>query len=375
MVIFINSVYISGFYKEQDFRAQYEYFNEIASLHPHHRFIYLATDNSRQPKNASANMTGISAKEIKNPLSLIIWCNYQLPRLLKKHRADLLINLNCLGPVRSKIPCLQFVTGTLFLHHPGLANKKQIKFEKKNTPLSIDKASAIITYSEFTKQEIIYHYKTINSNIYVIPEKPAKHFRSLEITEKNAVREKYTEGREYFLFSGNISQENNLMNLLKAFSLFKKRQKSNMQLVIASVEDWGGSYIVSALKTYKYRDDVQIITCSEKGMLEEVTAAAYCFVYPVDLAFSGRSVLQVMQCEVPVIASLSGAMPEICGEAAEFVIPDKVEDIADKMMLLFKDETRRNELIEKGKQQLLKYDWDHSMQVFWNLIEKTAASL
>ena len=56
-------------------------------------------------------------------------------------------------------------------------------------------------------------------------------FKPLDWEEKEIIREKYAEGKAYFLFSGDINRRSNLINLLKAFSFFKKRQKSNMMLL------------------------------------------------------------------------------------------------------------------------------------------------
>ena len=53
------------------------------------------------------------------------------------------------------------------------------------------------------------------------------------------------------------------------------------------------------------------------------------------------------------------------------LIPENFKDIAVKMMLIFKDENLRKTLIEKGKLQAEKYNWDLTARLFWNAIEKT----
>ncbi len=68
--------------------------------------------------------------------------------------------------------------------------------------------------------------------------------------------------------------------------------------------------------------------------------------------------LEAMKCEVPVIASSTGVMPEICGDAALYANPENFKEIAVKMMQLFRDENFRKELIEKGKKQAQKFNWD-----------------
>ena len=65
-----------------------------------------------------------------------------------------------------------------------------------------------------------------------------RHFRPFTWTEKESWKDSFTEGREYFLYVGSVHPRKNLINLLKAFSGFKKRQKTNMQLVIAGRMAW-----------------------------------------------------------------------------------------------------------------------------------------
>ena len=59
-----------------------------------------------------------------------------------------------------------------------------------------------------------------------------KNNEPISFEKREKVKEEYADGNEFFLHAGNINEDKNLMNLLKAFSAFKKRQRSNMQLLI-----------------------------------------------------------------------------------------------------------------------------------------------
>jgi glycosyltransferase involved in cell wall biosynthesis len=63
-------------------------------------------------------------------------------------------------------------------------------------------------------------------------------------------------------------------------------------------------------------------------------------------------------------------MQEIAGNAALYFNPADHNDIAEKMLLLYKDENLRSQLIEKGKQICKQYNWDRSAELFWQSIEK-----
>ena len=196
----------------------------------------------------------------------------------------------------------------------------------------------------------------------------------LQDDEKEKTREKYSEGKEYFLFTGEISTANNLVNLLKAFSFFKKRQKSNMQLIIATKTISSNNAFVKSLNSYKYRNDVKLMQDVEEDELVKITAAAYAFVYATRQDVFYTRVLQAMQCGVPVIVSNTPIMHEICGEAALFTDPAIFENIADKMMLVFKDENQRNDLITKAKKQAAQFPLSSANHLLWQHIIKCAGS-
>ena len=145
-----------------------------------------------------------------------------------------------------------------------------------------------------------------------------------------------------------------------------------MQLIIATKAISPNDPFVKSLKTYKYRNEVKLMVDLQEEELVKITAAAYAFVYAVQQNGFYAQVIQAMQCEVPVIASNTAIMTEICGDAVLFTDPHVFENIADKMMLLFKDENKRNELITKGKQQAAQYPLAKTNQLLWQNIVKCA---
>ena len=146
-----------------------------------------------------------------------------------------------------------------------------------------------------------------------------------------------------------------------------------MQLLIAAINYLPANLFEKSLQTYKYRNDVKLLPNLNKDELVKITAAAYVFVYATFKTAPYLSVLQAMQCGIPVIVSNTLLMNEICEDAALFTNPAVFENIADKMMLVFKDETLRNDLIAKGKLQAARFNYSAAGDLFWQSIEKCAA--
>lgn len=146
--------------------------------------------------------------------------------------------------------------------------------------------------------------------------------------------------------------------------------QSNMKLVLAGRLAWKYESFAESLKSYKYRDDVILTGYMPEDELVKIIGSAYGLVYPSLLEGFGVPVLEAMQCNVPVITSAGTSMQEIAGEAALYAKPDDHTDIADKMMLLYKDEKLRNELIGKGRLLVKNYTWDKTAALLWQSILK-----
>jgi glycosyltransferase involved in cell wall biosynthesis len=160
------------------------------------------------------------------------------------------------------------------------------------------------------------------------------------------------------------------VNLLKAFSIFKKRQKSNMKLVLAGRLAWKYDSFIQNLKKYKFKEDVIMLGYLSEDDLVKITGAAYALVYPSLLEGFGVPVLEAMKCNVPVITSVGSSMEEIAKDAALYADAKNFEDIAGKMMLIYKDEKMRKELIEKGKIIAAQYSWQRTAELLWQSILK-----
>ena len=170
------------------------------------------------------------------------------------------------------------------------------------------------------------------------PLAPDEEVRPLAMAEREKLKEETAEGREYFFADVTGMGASKVMNLLKAFSLFKKRQLSNMKLVLA------GAGTIDKLDSYKYREDVCLYPMSTKGLIE----AAYAVIHTPRRNEPGIALLNAWRAKAPVITVANGTGEAKVPEAVLQVQPDDVGGLAEAMKSLYKNEGIRNELIERG---------------------------
>jgi glycosyltransferase involved in cell wall biosynthesis len=258
-----------------------------------------------------------------------------------------------------------------FLHYPAAYRKSHELFYKRYTPRFLSKVEMIATVSHFSKNDIQRQYNIADEKINVVYSGVKEIFHPLNTDQKISIKEKYTNGREFFIYTGALQPRKNLVNLLKAFSLFKKRQHSNWKLVLAGRLAWKNDDFLQLLRTYKYRNDVIITGYISESNLAQLMSSAYAMVYPSLFEGFGVPVLEAMKSGIPVLTSANTSMQEVGGEAALYFDPSSVQDMSEKLMLIYKDEDLRNSLIQKGKQRTAEFSWQRTADILWQCIEKT----
>jgi len=343
---------------------------QLIKNHPEHAFILISDKELIEKKELPENCVIVSAgSKGKNSITWKWWYAVKIPSILKKHKADILVSCDGCYSLRSSISQLVIVTDLSFISFPAFFKKSRVRFLKKNTPKVLKKSTLVIASSGFIKNELIKNYKITDDKIEVIYGGANENFKPVDDAGKFFTKEKLTDGKEYFLYSGDIHPVKNLTNLLKAFSIFKKTQQSSMKLVIAGNAAAGYTSFAEKLKDYKYRNDVVVKNNLTDNETAEIIGAAYAFINPSFYEGQGTSVLDAMDCHVPVIASSGSAMQEIAGDAALFADPENIPDLAAQMMTIYKDEALRSRLIEKGKLIPAQYKCYTSAELLWQSIE------
>ncbi|HNR16460.1 MAG TPA: glycosyltransferase family 1 protein [Chitinophagaceae bacterium] len=371
MRIAVNTRFLLKDYLEGYGYFLYETFRRITEKYPEHEFIFLF-DRPFDPrfvfqKNVTPVVAGPAAR---HPILWKFWYDVKVPSLLKKYKADVFVSCDGFCSLNTSLPQCLVVHDLAFLHYPEAIKKSHLLFYKKYTPKFLNKAKSVVTVSDFSKNDIIRQYGMISKQVDVVYSAAKEIFHPLTDAEKQEVKNKYTDGKEYFVYTGSIHPRKNLVNLLKAFSVFKKRQQSGMKLVLAGRLAWKYEIFIDNLKSYKYRDDVVVTGYLPEAELVGITGAAYAMVYASLFEGFGVPVLEAMKCQVPVITSAGSAMQEMSKDAALYANANSYTDIADKMMLLYKDENLRSELIGKSKTIADEYSWERTAALLWQAIQK-----
>lgn len=134
--------------------------------------------------------------------------------------------------------------------------------------------------------------------------------------------------------------------LLKAFSIFKKWQQSNMKLLII-VNNKNATILSKLISNYKYRSDVQTIENSHTK-INEIRFSAYAAIFLNTKGLFSMKAMSFLENEIPIFMATEESY-NFSFEKCSLFFYNNEQSIAENLILLYKDEMLRNRLIENGK--------------------------
>jgi glycosyltransferase involved in cell wall biosynthesis len=294
-------------------------------------------------------------------LSIPALTHKRMDSVIQGKQIDAMLSLGWPAPDISSVP-----------HFIWLPDEEILRLQIKNPKLqklSIEKNIWLLTDSAANKNFFLENFSWKDEKVLIVPLAPAESAQPMSWTDKEQVRIKYAGGREYFIARSSVP-EDNIMLLLKAFSIFKKKQQTNMKLIIAGSAGEPDYIPHEKLETYKFRDDVHAYAGIAEKEILKLLGSAYALIQPVKRS-SALSILNAMQSEIPVI---SGRKPdEVSGDTILYSEPLQPESLGEAMIKIFTNEELRNDLIRKGRIWAAQYNLQQAVGLLWESLSSAKA--
>ena len=240
-----------------------------------------------------------------------------------------------------------------------------------STKRAVRKASKIIVPSNATKEDLIKYFRCKPEKITVIyhgaPEIPT--FFGFKEKEQKEIQENlHLTGKElYVLYIGRLETKKNLSRLIEAFNRLLK-EFPGWKLVLAGKRGTGFEEIWKTVEKYDLKDSVIMpgyITEREKLYLLE-----HCriFAFPSLYEGFGLPILEAFAMRRPVMTSKVSSMPEVAGDAAFLVNPEKVEELSVGLKRLAADGLLVTKLIKKGEERYPLFNWEKAAKETYNVL-------
>jgi glycosyltransferase involved in cell wall biosynthesis len=348
----------------------YETLRRIVNDHPEHQFIFIFDRPYSEEFIFAENVTPVVIRPpARHPFLYYIWFEIQIPRVLKRVKADLFLSPDGYLSLQTKVPQLAVIHDISFAHRPEDLPWMQCRYYNFFFPKFAQKAARIATVSNYSKTDIAKTYQISSEKIDVVFDGCNEQFKPVPLEEQSLIREKYTDGVPYFLFVGALHPRKNVTGLLKAFDTFKIRSDNQTKLLIVGGEMHKTGEISETWQKMKFKNHVVFTGRVAQKELYGILGAALALTFVPFFEGFGIPILEAMNAGVPVICSNTTSMPEVGGDAVLYAEPENFNQIVVAMEKIARDSDLRNDLIEKGFNQKMNFSWDKTARLLWESIK------
>lgn len=302
--------------------AGYHIIRQIARHQPENQFILLLPDSIPTSLNNTPNIEWLMYKSSR-------WRFLErrnVRKKLKGIKADLCIALEDAVYLPPAIPAIRWVYGEL-----NQAHKKWLSNPHIHWNLSLEPNTA--WQSKFQIAQIPYK---------IYPPFVEWNETPYSETDKQAFKEKYTRGDDYVLFNFmGIKEEKSLVTLLKAYTQFKKWNKTGIKLLIGCT-GLQENKILLLLQLYKFRSEVTILAVKDEKEWSDAIASAFLLADFTKEHTLTASMLRALDHGIPLIVKETNYFQSLMKDAVLYA-KDDISAITSKLTLVYKDEQGNEE--------------------------------
>lgn len=287
---------------------------------------------------------------------------------LEKEKPDLLVCFNPLGPGIVQGKSLLISNSVTLLQ----TNDKPWKKTPHPLPDWVQTNRISVPFST-DRDQLLRFVPALNEKIQVLYPAIQPTAGSISWSEQETIKIRHSGGRDYFLYAGPIVADNDMVNLLKSYSLLKKWLMTGMPLILAGPSTDETSRLLDLLKTYKYRSDVTVLADIDTVELQPLIAGTYLMCFPYKTGGISWPLEWALNAGTPIITTDHTETREICADGASYAGAGDNDAWAHQMMVLYKDEHLRTRLIEKGQERQKQINLEQTLDQYATMIRQLSS--
>lgn len=299
---------------------------------------------------------------------------WSMSRSVMQHPVDIFFfpTMYSYFPIFNKTKVVVTLHDMIADNYPRLTfpDPKSRLFWRLKQRVAVSQASVIATVSDYSKSQIMRHFKLPRARLRLISEAAQPIFGVKEAgSDRDAVLLRYglNAADEFLLYVGGISPHKNLSKLVEAFDRILNKSDRGYKLVL--VGDYKDDPFFSAYPSLREQiaelgiEGSVIFTgfVPDDDLVHLYNAATLLVLPSLDEGF-GLPAIEAMSCGTPVAASDRGSLPEVLGEAGAYFNPLNADDIASVVGSLLGDDARRGELAGLGLRRSRLFKWDRAAE-------------
>lgn len=248
------------------------------------------------------------------------------------------------------------------------ADRRGSRFRLFMFKRGLERAARIIAVSAATRRDVENLLGIPADRIRQIYDAPDPRFLEQRIPDDGAeaarqrILERYQINHPFLLYAGAVRPQKNIPRLVEAFAVLRNDLErhpvyKDLRLIIIGDEISRYPAVRRSVNKTRMENYVRFLGFVPFDTLRVFFEAASAFVFPSLYEGFGLPPLEAMASGTPVVTSHVSSLPEVVDEAAMFVNPENVFDIARGIREVLLDDDLRAQLIRGGYEQTRRFSW------------------
>lgn len=245
-----------------------------------------------------------------------------------------------------------------WVRYPGAHPAERVRAMNKHFQPGLDRASLILTDSEFIKRELIEVFGVQPERICPIALGVEERFKPKTATETLQTLGAHSLAyQQYILAVGTLEPRKNLTLAITAFMQLAPNLRAQFPLVLVGMKGWHTSALEKLMAPLVAAGDIRLLGYLPREQLADVIAGATVLVYPSIYEGFGLPPLEAMACGVPVIASNASSIPEVVGDSGILVHPQDQDAMLYSLNAILNAPDIRTKLAHKALSRSTQFTW------------------
>lgn len=260
-----------------------------------------------------------------------VWLDYRFEQLATQGKYNVYHEPNFIlkkyaGPSVATIHDLSFI------HYPQHHPAERVRWLSKELPKTLNRADAIITDSNFVRNELLDRYNLDDKKVTCVHLGVDSRFKphSKADTEVFLTSKGLQHGR-YVLFVGTLEPRKGIDVLLDAWQQQPKHLQEHFTLVLAGAPGWCNTALIKRITQMQSQGKLRLLNFIDAVDLPLLYAGAAVFAYPSVYEGFGLPVLEAMASGVKVICARDSAMAEFAFDGACLNDPSSCDELASAL--------------------------------------------
>jgi glycosyltransferase involved in cell wall biosynthesis len=266
-----------------------------------------------------------------------------------------------------RVPAVTIIYDLITFDRGMGANRRSLVIERVTLGTAVRRSRALVCISQATADALLARFpqaagKVVVARLGVSPVLTAR--AEAELPELP------TPG--FVLAVGTLEPRKNLPRLVEAYAALPRELQGAHPLVVVGARGWQTGSTLAALRSLGER--CQMLGHVSDEDLAELYRRCDVFCYPSLGEGFGLPVLEAMAAGAAVVTSNLSSLPEVGGEAVEYVDPRDPASITAGLEALLDSPERRAELRERALERAAQFSWARFAEITLSALERAVAA-